>query len=141
MQVLTQAAQATALSAPTEAIAVEPLSLMQVCPLQVLAQTAPEEVLATLRAPLAEALADLAQEADRGRTFAAAEVLGGLVASGAVFAQSSGGVGGAGGGVLRRAHGGVCAKELCLTIALLREANMGWLNTGGQLCICIAPET
>ena len=56
-----------------------------------LAQAAPEEVLATLRAPLTEALADVAQEADRGHTFAAAEALGGLVASGAVFA--SGGFG------------------------------------------------
>eukprot|EP00891_Asterochloris_glomerata_P001540 jgi/Astpho2/1540/fgenesh1_pg.00026_%23_29_t len=57
---------------------------------KVLAQAAPEEVLATLRAPLTEALADVAQEADRGRTFAAAEALGGLVASGSIFAQSSG---------------------------------------------------
>ena len=55
-----------------------------------LAQAAPEEVLATLRAPLTDALADVAQEADRGRTFAAAEALGGLIASGAVFAQSPG---------------------------------------------------
>ena len=89
---LAQAAQATALSVLPEANAFKPLLLTQVCHLQVLAQAAPEEVLTTLRAPLTEALADVAQEADRGRTFAAAEALGGLVASGAVFAQSSGGV-------------------------------------------------
>lgn len=108
-----KAAQAAALSVLTEAVAFEHPSLTHACPLQVLAQAAPEEVLATLRAPLTEALADVAQEADRGRTFAAAEALGGLVASGSIFAQSSGGF--AGGGGLWEAQSWVCGVAVYLT--------------------------
>ena len=56
-----------------------------------LAQAAPVEMLRTLKAPLQEALTDIAQDADRGRTFAAAEVLAGLIASGVPFESSAGG--------------------------------------------------
>ena len=48
---------------------------------QGLADSAPEEAIPALRGPLTEALKDVQQDQDRPRTFAAAEVLSGLLAS------------------------------------------------------------
>ncbi len=49
--------------------------------MQGLADSAPEEAIPALRGPLTEALKDVQQDQDRPRTFAAAEVLSGLLAS------------------------------------------------------------
>lgn len=50
--------------------------------LQALAEVAPAEVHATLRAPLEAAVLSGQQDDDRPRTYAAAEVLAGLLAAG-----------------------------------------------------------
>ena len=56
---------------------------------QVLATTEPEAAVAAFREPLEAALAG-AQDADRPHSYAAAEVLAGLLASGALFAADAG---------------------------------------------------
>ncbi len=56
---------------------------------QVLATTEPAAVIAAFREPLEAALAS-AQDADRPRSYAAAEVLAGLLASGALFVADAG---------------------------------------------------
>ncbi len=55
------------------------------CAPQSLAEAAPTEALAALRAPLEAALAAGPQDEDRPRACAAAEVVSGLLASGALF--------------------------------------------------------
>ena len=54
--------------------------------LQGLVDSAPAEAIPVLREPLTEALKDVQQDQDRPRTFAAAEILSGLLASSSSYA-------------------------------------------------------
>ena len=67
----------------------EPTNDLWACTVQVLAAAEPAAALAAFREPLQAALAG-PQDADRPRTYAAAEVLAGLLASGALFAADAG---------------------------------------------------
>ncbi|KAK9818405.1 hypothetical protein WJX72_012161 [[Myrmecia] bisecta] len=60
-----------------------------------LATVAPVALLATIEAPLKTALTGVPQDEDRGRTFAASEVLAGVLASGVLFERAAAGVQGA----------------------------------------------
>lgn len=57
--------------------------------MQGLAASAPEQAIPALRGPLTDALQGVQQDQDRPRTFAAAEVLSGLLASSNSYAGKS----------------------------------------------------